>query len=193
MKIKTNIETNTETKIEMKKLILPVMIASILSGCGAKEEPYDTLPRSAEQISKSQIKTDQVYLYMPSMASAPKYAVSMSPFTQGQEKLVTLSFDADTEQSESGQLEIRELNSDVITQEQLDSGDFGRWLTNQDATAPIISLPGEFLDYQCAEDNYGDCTNNEETVDPKEVSWEDRKFFQPNFENVSIKERTWDD
>ena len=180
-------------KIKIKKLILPAIITSILSGCGPDEESYDTLPRSASQVSKSQIKTDQVYLYMPSMGRAPKYAVSMSPFTQGQEKLVTLSFDANSDQSQSGQLEIRELNADVITQAQLNGGDFGRWLGNQDATAPIMSIPGDFVDYQCREDSYDDCTNEEETVDPDEVSWEDRKFFDPDFAHVSIKERTWDD
>lgn len=179
--------------IKIKKLILPVIITAFLSGCGPGEEAYDKLPRSSEQVLKSQIKTDQVYLYMPSMGRAPKYAVSMSPFTQGQEKLVTLSFDADTEQSQSGRLEIRELNSDVVSQAQLDSGDLGRWLGSQVATAPIMSIPGEFVDYQCAEDSYDDCTNKEETVDPKEVNWQDRKFFDPDFTDVSIKERTWDD
>lgn len=179
--------------MKLNKTILLSAIAAGLSGCGVEEQEYDTLPRSEEQILKSQIKVDQVYLYMPSMARAPKYAVSMYPFSQGEEKLVTLRFDASSSYSSSGVLEIRELNPDVVSQAQLDSGDLGRWTENADATSPVLSIPGDFIDYQCAEDSYGDCTNVEEEVDSDEVSWEDRRYFNPNFEAVEIKERTWDD
>ncbi|WP_245823705.1 zinc-dependent metalloprotease [Photobacterium proteolyticum] len=182
-----------EKQILFRKLALVSAIATALAGCGADDQAYDTLPKPQEQIEKSQIKTDQVYLYMPSMGRAPKYAVSMSPFTQGQEKLVTLSYDANSDYASSGRLEVRELSPDVINQEQLDSGDLGRWVRDTDANAPIISLPGDFVDYQCAEDSYGDCINEEEQVDTDEVAWQERKYFRPEFQDVTIEERTWDD
>lgn len=182
-----------EKQILFKQLALVSAIATALAGCGADDQAYDTLPKPQEQIEKSQIKTDQVYLYMPSMGRAPKYAVSMSPFTQGQEKLVTLRYDANSDFASSGRLEVRELSPDVINQEQLDSGDLGRWVRDTDANAPIISIPGDFVDYQCVEDSYGDCVNEEEKVDTDEVAWQARKYFRPEFQDVTIEERTWDD
>lgn len=102
------------------KLALVTAITTALAGCGADNQAYDTLEKPSALIQKSQIKTDQVYLYMPSMAKAPDYAVSMAPFTQGQEKLVTLQFAGNTDSSESGELQIRMLSPDVISQDEID-------------------------------------------------------------------------
>lgn len=179
--------------MEFKKLILPAAITTVLVGCGADDQAYDTMPKPKEQIATSKIDTSKVYLYMPSMGRAPKYAVSMSSFTQGQEKVVTLKYNADTEFAENGVLEVRELNPDVVSQAQLDAGDLGRWTSDTDATAPILSIPGEFVDYQCREDKYDDCTNEEEKVDPDEVPWRDRKFFEPRFADLDVAEKSFDD
>lgn len=71
--------------MHFKKVALVSAITSILAGCGADDQAYEYLDKPENLIEKSSFKTDQVYLYMPSMARAPKYAVSMAPFTQGQE------------------------------------------------------------------------------------------------------------
>ncbi len=96
-----------EKQILFRKLALVSAIATALAGCGADDQAYDTLAKPDNLVSKTQIKTDQVYLYMPSMAKAPDYAVSMAPFTQGKEKLVTLKFEGDVDSNESGSLQVR--------------------------------------------------------------------------------------
>ncbi len=52
-----------------------------------------------------------------------------------------------------------------------------------------MTIPGDFVDYQCSEDDYGDCTNKEEEVDNNEVSWQERRFFVPDFSEVEVHEK----
>ncbi|CCN83661.1 putative Metalloprotease [Vibrio nigripulchritudo SFn27] len=179
--------------MKFKKLSLVTAVSAALVGCGADDQAYDTLSKPEQQFAKSNIKTDQVYLYMPSMAKAPRYAVSMAPFMQGQEKLVTLSFEAALDNSKSGGLKVRMLSPDIISQEEIDQGKLARWLENPTDAHPVLTIPGEFVDYQCKEDSYGDCTNKEEKVDNNEIPWNERSYFLPEFENVTVHENTWND
>jgi len=182
-----------EKQILFRKLALVSAIATALAGCGADDQAYDTLAKPDNLVSKTQIKTDQVYLYMPSMAKAPDYAVSMAPFTQGKEKLVTLKFEGDVDSNESGSLQVRMISPDIISQDEIDQNKLGRWTDVQSNQRPIMTIPGDFVDYQCSEDDYGDCTNKEEEVDNNEVSWQERRFFVPDFSEVEVHEKSWDD
>ena len=173
-----------------KKSLLISVISTALYGCGAEEQPYDTLSKPSNSFDKSQLKTDQVYLYMPSMGDAPRYAASMAPFFQGKEKLVVLNFEANESHSAGGSLTVREISPDVITQEQLDSGDFGRWIDRPEDTNLVLSIPVDFVDYQCRENDHGECVNKEEHVDSNEVPWQERRFFEPDFANVEVAETT---
>ncbi|WP_221274644.1 zinc-dependent metalloprotease [Thaumasiovibrio subtropicus] len=176
-----------------RKLPIAAAIGLALSGCGADDQAYDTVSKPVEQVSKNSIRTDKVYLYMPSMAKAPDYAVSMKPFWQGEEKLVTVAF------TENG-LNVRMLNKDFISQNDIDASQkedidrfVARWADEQTNHRPVITIPGKYVDYQCKEDSWGDCTNKEEKVDENEVAWEDRGYFVPDYEKVVVHERTWDD
>jgi len=179
--------------MKYRKIALASAIGSILVGCGADDQAYDTVSKPVNLVSKSQIKTDQVYLYMPSMARAPKYAVSMAPFMQGQEKLVALSFEGGLSSDDSGGLKVTMISPDVISQDEIDQDKLGRWMDDPDSARPVLTIPGDFVDYQCREDNYGDCTNKEEEVDENEVPWQQRKYFVPDFADVDVHERTWND
>ncbi|SON49079.1 zinc-dependent metalloprotease [Vibrio tapetis] len=179
--------------MKYNKIALASVIGGILSGCGADDQAYDMATKPANLVSKSQFKTDQVYLYMPSMARAPKYAVSMAPFMQGQEKLVTLSFEGGLTSDDKGGLKVTMISPDIISQDEIDQGKLGRWIEDQDSARPVLTIPGLFVDYQCKEDSYGDCTNVEEKVDENEVSWQARKFFLPDFADVQVHERSWND
>ncbi|KGY08084.1 zinc-dependent metalloprotease [Vibrio sinaloensis] len=176
----------------LKRLALASAITGILAGCGADDQPYDTLSKPDNLVSKAQIKTDQVYLYMPSMAKAPKYAVSMAPFMQGQEKLVTLSFEGNLSSDASGTLQVRMISDDVISQGEIDEGALGRWMEDQRSARPVLSIPVEYVDYQCRENDYDECTNKEEKVDNNEVPWNERRFVLPDFAGVDVQEATWD-
>lgn len=173
-----------------KKSLLISVISTALYGCGAEEQSYDTLSKPSNSFDKSQLKTDQVYLYMPSLAHAPRYATSMAPFVQGQEKLVVLGFEANESHSGGGSLTVREISPDVISQAQIDQGDFGRWIDRVEDTNLVLSIPVDFVDYQCRENDYGECTNKEEHVDNNETPWQERRFFEPDFANVEIAETT---
>ncbi|MDO6500399.1 zinc-dependent metalloprotease [Photobacterium sanguinicancri] len=163
-----------------------IISALFLAGCGADDQSYDLVERDPQQVTKRDIKTDQVYLYMPSMAKAPRYAVSMAPFMQGQEKLVRFFY------TEEG-LEVRQLSPDVISQAQINNNDFGRWSDIDTNLSPLLKLPGTYQDYRCKEDAYDDCTNKEEENKDDDVSWKDKKFFTPDYTKLAVLERDWDD
>ncbi|EOD77014.1 MoxR-like ATPase [Grimontia indica] len=179
--------------MKFNRLFLSVSITAALAGCGADDQAYDTLAKPESLTSKSSIKTDQVYLYMPSMAKAPQYAVSMAPFMQGQEKLVTLSFEYSNQTDDKGDLQVRMLSPDVISQGEIDQGELGRWFDTQSSERPVLEIPVKFVDYQCREDSYGDCTNVEEKVNNDEVPIGDRRFIVPEFEKVVVQENSWND
>ncbi|HDY7486248.1 TPA: zinc-dependent metalloprotease [Vibrio vulnificus] len=177
--------------MHFKKVALASAITAILAGCGADDQAYDTLSKPENSFEKTNVKTDQVYLYMPSMANAPKFAGSMAPFMQGQEKLVTLAFEASQDNSGSGELKVRMISPDIISQGEIDKGQLGRWINNPDDTSLVLSIPVDYVDYQCRENDYGECTNKEEKVDNNEVRWQDRRFFEPSFDDVKVAEATW--
>lgn len=177
--------------MNFKKLSLVTAVGAALVGCGADDQAYETVSKPDQQFAKSNIKTDQVYLFMPSLAKAPKYAVSMKPFYPGQEKLVTLSFEGSFDNDSSGGLKATLLNPDLISQNEIDDGKLGRWLDEQSNAQPILTIPGDFVDYQCREDSYGDCTNKEEKVDNNEVPWDKRNYFLPKFANVKVHQYNW--
>lgn len=179
--------------MHFKKIALATAISSILAGCGADDQAYDTLSKPENSFRKTDVKTDQVYLYMPSMANAPRFAGSMAPFMQGQEKLVTLSFEAGQDNSDSGELKVRMVSPDVISQGEIDKGELGRWIESPDDTSLVLSIPVDYVDYQCKENDYNECTNKEEKVDNNEIRWQDRRFFEPSFEDVAVAEATWND
>ncbi|HFG1921961.1 TPA: hypothetical protein ACGF2N_002986, partial [Vibrio cholerae] len=113
--------------MQFKRIALASAITSILAGCGADDQPYEYLSKPSNTYTRDQIKTDQVYLYMPSMAHAPRYAGSMAPFMQGQEKLVTVAFEANNDSAKSGELKVRMISPDVISQGEIDQKALGRW------------------------------------------------------------------
>jgi len=76
-----------------RKLLLATMVSVALYGCGAEERAYEYQPRAEEQITKSSLDTEALWLYMPSTGAAPRYAATQRGFFQGTPKLVTLRFD----------------------------------------------------------------------------------------------------
>lgn len=61
--------------MQFKRIALASAITSILAGCGADDQPYEYLSKPSSSYTRDQVKTDQVYLYMPSMAHAPAMRV----------------------------------------------------------------------------------------------------------------------
>ncbi|EEY38186.1 zinc-dependent metalloprotease [Vibrio mimicus] len=179
--------------MQFKRIALASAITGILSGCGADDQPYEYISKPSNSYTRDQVKTDQVYLYMPSMAHAPRYAGSMAPFMQGQEKLVTVAFEANNDSAKSGEIKVRMISPDVISQGEIDEKALGRWIERADDQSLVLSIPVDYVDYQCKENDYNECTNKEEQVDNNEVPWHQRAYFEPDFTKTTIAEASWND
>ncbi|ENM5906018.1 zinc-dependent metalloprotease [Vibrio mimicus] len=179
--------------MQFKRIALASAITGVLSGCGADDQPYEYISKPSNSYTRDQVKTDQVYLYMPSMAHAPRYAGSMAPFMQGQEKLVTVAFEANNDSAKSGEIKVRMISPDVISQGEIDEKALGRWIERADDQSLVLSIPVDYVDYQCKENDYNECTNKEEQVDNNEVPWHQRAYFEPDFTKTTIAEASWND
>ena len=113
------------------------------------------------------IDWDAEYLYVPSTHETPMNVVAADPFFQGQEKIVKLR------QKEEG-IEVYEIEDDE------------RFNGNDLNTSPVLSIPGRHVQFTCQKDQHDVCTD--EIVMDQVDSWQDRKFFMPNFDGLSVKE-----
>jgi len=152
----------------MKQTIIAATVSFFLFGCGAGDEPYKEVPKAVEQQAWKQFNTDELWLYVPSTADAPRYAVNMDPFFQGEEKIVKLQF------VEEG-LRVVEVDRDTT-----EPGQPPRW----NDVAPVLTIPGDYLDYRCAEDAYGECTRKEEVNSDADVVWDKKNYFYPKFKDL---------
>ncbi len=149
----------------MLKLITPSMLLlGLLVGC-AKEQAYDEVnsktsglvAKSAQQ-NKSRMldmcTLDDPCIYVPSVANTP-YAVTASrPFWQGEQKLVVTNITHE-------KLQFLEIEDDE------------RFQGNINNFSPVLNVKVDHIDYKCAEDDYGDCTNKEEEDEDK--PWNERR------------------
>lgn len=152
----------------MKQTIIAATVSFFLFGCGADDEPYKEVPKSVEQQTWQPFNTDELWLYVPSTADAPRYAVNMNPFFQGEEKIVKLQF------VEEG-LRVVEVDRDTTA-----PGQPSRW----NDVAPVLTIPGDYLNYRCAEDAYGECTRKEEVNSDANVLWDQKRYFHPKFKDL---------
>jgi len=155
-----------------KKLAIAALVSIALYGCGAEERSYDTLPRAQEQIVKSSLDTESLWLYMPSTGATPRYAATQRGFFQGTPKLVKLRFD------KTNGIVAEEVDRDTI---EADKDSRYAAVINQ---APVLKIPGTFQQYRCAEDNYDECTNKEELNEDADLNWEETTHFTPDYAGV---------
>ncbi len=155
-----------------KKLAIAALVSIALYGCGAEERSYDTLPRAQEQIVKSSLDTESLWLYMPSTGATPRYAATQRGFFQGTPKLVKLRFD------KTNGIVAEEVDRDTI---EADKDSRYAAVINQ---APVLKIPGTFQQYRCAEDNYDECTNKEELNEDADLNWEETTHFTPDYTGV---------
>ena len=148
-----------------RQTLIAASVSMLLLGCGAGDEPYKEVPKAAEQQAWRAFDTGELWLYVPSTADAPRYAVNMDPFFQGDEKVVRLQF------VEEG-LRVVEVDRDTTA-----PGQPPRW----NDVAPVLTIPGDYRDYRCAEDAYGECTRKEEENTDQNVTWDKKQFFHPVF------------
>ncbi|MGI2855455.1 zinc-dependent metalloprotease [Shewanella algae] len=163
----------------MKKSSLSLAIAAslALAGCGAGEEPYKELPKDEKQISSDSIEKagERQYLYIRSVGKAPRYAGSIRGFSQGDPKLVTLH------KTENG-IQVRQLDRDAIG-----LGHDSRYQEGINQ-APVLTIPGEYIDFRCTEDKWRECINVEQVNTDANLTWQDKRYFVPDFADTKIAE-----
>lgn len=156
----------------LKHAIIAASIAAILSGCGAEDRAYDTYEKPSQEITVRSLDTESLWMYMPSTGDAPRYALTQRGFFQGDPKLVTLRFD------EFNGIYVEEVDRDKVNPD-----DPSRW-DSEINRAPVLKIPGEFRQYRCAENSYGECTNKEEINHDESLSWTEATHFVPKYEEI---------
>jgi hypothetical protein len=164
----------------LRNLTPTLLLAVLVVGC-AKEKAYETEYKEPEMLKRSDIKTHRLvvdkdgnkkqeaiqYMYVPMSLGTPREVVAASPFEQGDEKVVKLKW------SKKG-LEVIDFEKD------------DRFSDNELNDTPVLTIPGEYAGYRCAEDDFGDCTNEEEEID--DVSWDQKGNFTPDYADISVQE-----
>ncbi|USD38714.1 zinc-dependent metalloprotease [Ferrimonas sp. SCSIO 43195] len=163
----------------MRKSVLFLAIASVfaLSGCGAGEEPYKEFPKDIRQVSTADIDkaSERQYLYIRSVGKAPRYAAAIRGFTQGDPKLVTLRRTAKG-------IQVRQIDRDTIG-----LGHDTRWDTDMNL-APILTIPGKYIDFKCTEDKWRECINVEQENKDANLTWDQKRYFVPDFSEPKVAE-----
>lgn len=116
---------------------------------------------------KDSFDLDAVYLYVPMTGSTPRGVTEADPFYQGKEKLVKLRF------AKEG-LEVVEVERDE------------RFQFNSLNQYPVMTIPGEHVDYKCEEDDNNECLTGDEEDEQK--TWEQKRFFIPELDDLKLTE-----
>jgi len=157
------------------KTITRSAIVVLLAVSCAKEKPFDKVEKTADLNFASAHQSKQLLLdmctledpcvYAPSVINTPKEVPASRPYWQGEQKLV-VSHITDSE------IQFLEMEKDA------------RFQDNINNLSPVLNLSVEHIDYKCAEDEFGDCTNSEEVDSDKH--WSKRRFVK--IQNIDVVE-----
>lgn len=151
-------------KINVTRMAAIAVLSSLaFVGC-TKSVPYkyETKERTLQKLSENDL-----YLYMPTTGNSTRSSDVARPFWQGQEKLVKFRYTETT-------LQVVEVDRE------------SRFAANPTNEKLVLEFPIKHVAYRCAEDSFGECTNKEE--ENKDISWDKRSLFQPNFEAGKVIE-----
>ena len=159
----------------MKKFnnIVVLVLGSLLLASCAKEKEYDKVYKKAETLKISDVLTKNAdgtptkYLYVPMTLGTPREVAEANPYFQGDEKIVMLEFTKDG-------LEVLEIEKDE------------RFVNNDLNNTPVLTIPVDYKQYKCAEDEFGDCTNKEE--EDSDLTWDQKEYFYPDYAALEVKE-----
>jgi len=154
-----------------KKLIPALILTSLFVSC-AKERSYDEeykaeIENMSEFPCGKSLKDAPKMLYVPSTLGTPRMVADANPFFQGDEKVVKCLFTKDG-------IEVVELESDE------------RFQGNDLNHSPVISIPVEYKQFGCKEDDFGDCTNEEE--EKKDLEWFQKYNVKADYAKLEVKE-----
>lgn len=161
-------EAKMKITLSNRVILLAGSLFLVLTGC-TKEVPFKHLPadEKAQVSSKSLIDTKEEYIYSSSQQNSSMSAADAFPFSSGDNKRVKLEF---TENS----LRVLEMERDQ------------RYAANPNNNKLVIEIPVQHVQYRCAEDSYGECTNREESNN--DVTWSKRDSIKFKFQEVKTAE-----
>jgi len=136
---------------------------TLLTVSCTKSIPYKELPAETKQdvVGKDLLDLNGEYIYSTSMLNASRSSSDALPFATGDNKRVKLQL---TETS----LKILEMERDQ------------RFADNSTNNKLVLEIPVEHIDFQCAKDKFGECTNTEEAVS-------DKKWFEKGKIKVKLE------
>lgn len=139
--------------------------------------PSEKFPDEIITHKKLDYDLDSEYVYVPMTHGTPRKVEGAAPFYQGTEKIVKIRF-------EKGGLEVYEPEQMVLN----DKGELirTRMSTNDLNNAPVLKIPGSYVDFTCARDERDQCTGT--TTVETEKSWKDQSYFLPSLENLQVQE-----
>ncbi len=159
------------TNLKLTGYRLAILSCSIFMISCTKEVPYKQ--EFKEKIhskdlfsSKTNKNQPAEFIYAPSSTLTNHDDIGAAgaiPYWQGQEKIVTFRFTESSLQAIEVDNEARLKNND----------------TNQKI---VFEIPIENVDFRCAKDRYGKCTNQEE--ENRELTWDKKSQFKPHFESL---------
>lgn len=151
----------------MKVQSLIMLTCLVLMSC-AKEKKFEEVYKESV-FSKDLLSSDpnDPYVYVPSVENTPMNVTASRPYWLGEQKLVIFKF-------KENNLEVLEIPNDK------------RYYANENNFSPVFKLQVDHKDYECAKDQYGDCSNKEEEV--KDASWEGKKYFRADFAKLAVLE-----
>lgn len=162
-----NIKENLMMKAQKNPIftgVMILMVSGFMISC-TKEVPYKQEYKEKVH-AKSEIDEKSEYIYVASsdLTNHDDLGASgASPYWQGNEKIVKFRFTETTLQA-------------------VQVDDESRLQDNATNNKVVFEIPIENVDYRCAPDKYGKCTNQEE--ENREVTWNKKTKFKPNFEGM---------
>lgn len=145
-----------------------VTISGLMAAC-TKSVPYKSVYKGENEDKvqeKSLIDENAEYLFVASSDLANNDstgAANALPYWQGQEKIVKFRFTENT-------LQVVQVNEEARLQD------------NKTNEKLVLEIPIQTVDYQCTQDRYGKCTNQEE--ENHEISWQKKSKFLPKFDTM---------
>jgi Met-zincin len=155
-------------QLKVNSVLLVALAAMALASC-TKPIPYDEMEpgKKEHNVSKAMVDTNAEYLYSASMQNASRSSSDALPFSTGDNKRVKLEM---TEKS----LRIIEAEKDE------------RYAANKTNNKLLLEVPVEHVQFQCAKDKYGECTNKEEEA--AKIPWEQRDQIRVKLEEAKSGE-----
>jgi hypothetical protein len=132
---------------QITRLLLSSGLAILALSACTKEIPYEEAPKLKVN-SKSAFDTDADYLMSSSMLKASRSSEDALPYSMGANQRVRFEW------SETS-LRVLEMEKDQ------------RFRGNETNNKLVLEIPVDYVEYECAKDKFGECTNTEAEVGEK--------------------------